>query len=72
MKVQSKDPTPPMTSSKAHVISIWRNGVVESSRTGSQSMRVIEEASTRRLASSTVVMTTPTDAGFIMKDDATL
>ena len=48
---------------------ICRNGAVESLREASQS-RVIEVASMRHLASVTVAMTTPTDDGVIMKEDA--
>jgi hypothetical protein len=72
MKVQSYDPTPPMTSSKAQAISIWRKGAVESSRSGSQSSRVIDETSMRHLASFMVTMMTPTDAGFIIKEEVML
>jgi hypothetical protein len=71
MKVQSYDPTP-TTSSKAHVMSIWQNGAVESSRGGLQSSRVIDEDSISYLASLMVVMTTPTDVGFIMKEEVML
>ena len=54
---------------ESHTMLICRNGAVESLREASQS-RVIEVASMRHLASVTVAMTTPTDDGVIMKEDA--
>lgn len=60
-----------LMSSKAHAMSICQNMAVESSRQGSHS-RAHDEASMRRLASVTVAITTPTNAGLIMKDEVTL
>src|ERR1700683_5490880 len=71
MNVQSYELIPPIMSSKAHAMSICRNGAVESLSGGSQS-RVMDEASTRRLASLVVAITRPTDDGFIMNDVVTL
>ena len=63
----SKAATPPMIISKAHDMSNWRIGEVESFMGVSHS-RVIEDASISHSASLTVEKMTPADVGFMQNE----
>jgi hypothetical protein len=65
-----KAETPPIISSKAHEMSNWRNGEVES-HIGVSHSRVMEDA-VMGSASPTVERMTPADKGFIKNKPVTV